>query len=233
MRIIYEAGYDGHSMSNNARFAYETGEMPLSKWSKSAIINSLDEYIYDKDLDPDLLNICKKLTKDELVELCLTRSSWHHTGALYNRTNFYKLKDNIDFNRLAEFVSNKKPVQKVTRSKEDISKEKDLYSMADDTYRKLYVIYASGVGLKTIKGTFKKCIGSVDDWFRKALEKIKKDHAPKVTQWKKTLPKDHYRQEYVSLFENDMASYAFKYYVPDINRREWLYQAVLNYYKGR
>ena len=34
-------GYHGYSMSNNAKEAYENGEMPLSKWTKTAIIDAI------------------------------------------------------------------------------------------------------------------------------------------------------------------------------------------------
>lgn len=37
------AGYNGYSMSNNAVAAYEDGEMPLSKWSKTAILEVIEE----------------------------------------------------------------------------------------------------------------------------------------------------------------------------------------------
>ena len=42
-RYIKSAGYHGYSMSNNAVAAYDNGEMPLSKWTKSAILNELVE----------------------------------------------------------------------------------------------------------------------------------------------------------------------------------------------
>jgi len=33
-------GYDGYSMSNNARAAYESGEMPISKWTKAECLTN-------------------------------------------------------------------------------------------------------------------------------------------------------------------------------------------------
>lgn len=35
------AGYDGYSMSNNAREAYEYGYMPKSKWTKATMIEAI------------------------------------------------------------------------------------------------------------------------------------------------------------------------------------------------
>lgn len=37
------AGYHNYSMSNNAVQAYNTGEKPLSKWTKAVIIEALLE----------------------------------------------------------------------------------------------------------------------------------------------------------------------------------------------
>lgn len=36
-----QKGYSGSSMSNRAVAAYEIGEMPKSKWSKTAILNAV------------------------------------------------------------------------------------------------------------------------------------------------------------------------------------------------
>lgn len=56
------AGYDGFSMSNNARMAYHNGLKPASKIS--GIPSTL------------------------IAQFC-TADEWHHTSARYNRTNFY------------------------------------------------------------------------------------------------------------------------------------------------
>ena len=37
------AGYNGWSMSNNAVAAYEDGEKPLSKWTKTDIFGMIEE----------------------------------------------------------------------------------------------------------------------------------------------------------------------------------------------
>ena len=37
------AGYNGWSMSNNAIEAYENGEKPLSKWTKTDIFEAIEE----------------------------------------------------------------------------------------------------------------------------------------------------------------------------------------------
>ena len=44
------AGYCGYSMSNNAVDAYNDGEKPLSKWTKRAIIEAIEEAVECEDL---------------------------------------------------------------------------------------------------------------------------------------------------------------------------------------
>ena len=87
------AGYCGYSMSNNAVSAYRCGEMPLSKWLKSNLIDAIEDVLEDKT------NITKfkRLTVKQLKEYFLYKSSWHHTSKMYNTTDFYSVdEDNID-----------------------------------------------------------------------------------------------------------------------------------------
>lgn len=77
------AGYDGYSMSNNARYAYGNGEKPLSKWTKKDIIAIVGQDVIDRN--PQL----KALKLKELRAIFLTQDGWHHTSKFYNETNFY------------------------------------------------------------------------------------------------------------------------------------------------
>ena len=87
------SGYCGYSMSNNAVSAYRCGEMPLSKWLKSDLIDAIEDVIEDK---ADIAKF-KKLTVKQLKEYFLYESSWHHTSKMYNKTSFYSIdEDNID-----------------------------------------------------------------------------------------------------------------------------------------
>ena len=82
-----QKGYVGQSMSARAKTAYNSGEMPLYKWSKKAIITFLEENDYP------LVQIekAKKLSLKELREQALKETSWHHTGKFANKTSFYSL----------------------------------------------------------------------------------------------------------------------------------------------
>ena len=81
------AGYNGFSMSNNAVEAYNDGEMPLSKWTKSAILEAVKEL----ELTNFSMDNFKKLQASELKRVALTKSSWHHTSSHYNKTDFYEI----------------------------------------------------------------------------------------------------------------------------------------------
>lgn len=86
------SGYYGWSMSNNAVSAYENGEMPMSKWTKKAIIEHIKEAINEGDIEIQFsLNELKKLPLKALREFCLIYTSWHHTSKFYNKTDFYSL----------------------------------------------------------------------------------------------------------------------------------------------
>lgn len=82
------AGYLGYSMSNNAVTAYESGEKPISKWTKADILDEIkSECLVLNCSESKLRNMPVKALKD----MCLRRSSWHHTSNHFNRTDFYSL----------------------------------------------------------------------------------------------------------------------------------------------
>ncbi|MDU2929036.1 DUF6861 domain-containing protein [Negativicoccus succinicivorans] len=87
-----DGGYDGNSMSNRARAAYDLGEKPMSKWTKDEIIKAVDNYLYDEEPETAIsIDEIKALPAWLLRQEFLTCRSWHHTGALYNVTDFYGL----------------------------------------------------------------------------------------------------------------------------------------------
>lgn len=85
------AGYNGWSMSNNAVAAYEDGEKPLSKWTKTDIFDTIVDTEIELKCSIEKL---RKLPVKVLKEVCLKYSSWHHTSNHYNRTDFYSLDVN-------------------------------------------------------------------------------------------------------------------------------------------
>jgi len=84
------AGYSGYSMSNNAVSAYESGERPMSKWTKQDIIDEILKV--NPNLDEPLL---RKVKVSTLKVRALRRTSWHHTSSRFNRTDFYSIDDEV------------------------------------------------------------------------------------------------------------------------------------------
>ena len=99
------SGYKNYSMSNNAIAAYENGERPLSKWTKSEILDGIAE------IDDEKAEICNKLTLSELKSRFLRYSSWHHTSEYYNCTDFYEIDSNavdeISAEKIVEIITNR------------------------------------------------------------------------------------------------------------------------------
>ena len=81
--------YVGQIMSERAVMAYEDGEKPLSKWTKSDIV----ELVLEKrnDFEEKELNKYNK----ESLKAFLNYSSWHHTGSYFNNTDFYSLDEDF------------------------------------------------------------------------------------------------------------------------------------------
>lgn len=108
------AGYNGFSMSNNAVAAYEDGEKPLSKWTKTDIFDAINEQEVELKCSIEKL---KKLPAKVLKEICLIYSSWHHTSNHYNKTDFYSLDidriENLTDDKIEELLSDYKANKKV------------------------------------------------------------------------------------------------------------------------
>ena len=113
-------GYIGKSMSVNARSAYSNGEMPMSKWTKAAILEAIEDEAEEK------LELAKKLTAAELKQYFLRRTAWHHTGAFYSETVFYEIDsaylEKFTAEDAEDIISRRKPRQK--REKAVIEAEK-------------------------------------------------------------------------------------------------------------
>lgn len=67
------------------------GEMPISKWTKTAIIQAVKSYCFDFDLayDPDIENN----TEAELVKEFLEYKSWHHSSRTAREVEFFGLNE--------------------------------------------------------------------------------------------------------------------------------------------
>lgn len=86
-----QGGYVETSMSVRAQAAYESGEMPMSKWTRGAIISAIKDYCADFDLayDPKI----ETMSRAKLAETYLEYKSWHHTGRFARETEFFGLNE--------------------------------------------------------------------------------------------------------------------------------------------
>ena len=82
------SGYVGYSMSRRAAEAYENDEKPRSQWTKDEIIDAVLNINHDIDK-----NLIKKFSVNDLRLYFLERTSWHHTGKFYNKTDFYSIDE--------------------------------------------------------------------------------------------------------------------------------------------
>ena len=89
------AGYNGYSMSNNAVDAYESGEKPMSKWTKTEMLKAIPAEYRDS---------FKGFKAAILKNVLLRESSWHHTSSHYNRTYFYAVVE-IDEDNAAALIA--------------------------------------------------------------------------------------------------------------------------------
>lgn len=110
------AGYYGFSMSNNAVTAYEEGAKPLSKWTKQAMLECIEECELNCDIKL-LKKMPLKLMKEELLEY----DGWHHTSIHYNKTEFYSF--NYD---KVESLDNETIIEMIDSYKEKEEKQKQL-----------------------------------------------------------------------------------------------------------
>lgn len=86
-----QSGYVGSSMSVRARAAYESGEMPMSKWTRGAIISAIKDYCnaFDLAYNSDI----ESMTRAQLADTYLEYKSWHHTGRFARETEFFGLDE--------------------------------------------------------------------------------------------------------------------------------------------
>lgn len=91
-RVRYnQSGYVGCSMSVNAMLAYEAGEMPESKWSKTRMLQEIEAYCDENDIPYH--GEAAKLTKKQVFAEFFEWKSWHHTGKFARETDFYGLNE--------------------------------------------------------------------------------------------------------------------------------------------
>lgn len=221
-------GYVGHQMSVNAAIAYSSGEMPMSKWTKRAILKAIKDI--EEETGEDLPDIdFSKLTLAELKDNFLEWTCWHHTGQFYTETDFYKLDIetvlNFSKEKMTEIIL-KRPARKKAVAK--VEKATVNPEEIDGIYNKLEIIHISRtLKLKTFEGVVNRYLNGkldINSVYNDALQAIKNKDEDKINKWRR-LPDGHWCREYVKLFDNDLNAYAFKSYAEKkVNRRTKIYR---------
>mgnify|MGYP004528932995 CR=1 FL=1 len=115
-------GYDGYSMSNNARDAYERGEMPLSRWTKQKVINQIAQ---DNGVSPEDVSL------EFPYEHYLEKAGWHHTSSKYNKTYFYYVTDDTSGVIFSERAKEKIQSDKIEQAKKYLEENKENLKKAE------------------------------------------------------------------------------------------------------
>ena len=107
------AGYHGYSMSNNAVEAYESGEKPMSKWTKAAITEEIEAMTGESE--EKVKAVLKPYTLAHLRSSLIVPTSWHHTSCRYNRTEFYMVEDLETLEAIEDRLSGKEEADRLAR----------------------------------------------------------------------------------------------------------------------
>ena len=235
-----KSGYIDKKMSVRANKAYLNGEMPLSKWTKTTILNAIVEFAEESNINIDNLDL-NKLTLKELQQNYLINSSWHHTGSLYNKTDFYSISENIVNNLTNDFINeiikNRQPRKKLTIEEKELkNQDKIILEQSKEIYNKLNIIYISDITkLKNLLAIYKRWSTNkinIDILYKDAIDKIKNKDLSKINQWSK-LPIDHYRQEYVKLYNSNIEEYIKKEYLEYSDNKKSILEKIKKDLKGR
>lgn len=101
-RPLFQRGYIGRSESVRASEARQEGQKPLSKWTKKAIIEAMKA----NGAPEELLRKAEAQPLWVLQQSVLSKTSWHHTGPNYQKTDFYGINDDYSDEKLgASWVS--------------------------------------------------------------------------------------------------------------------------------
>ena len=146
-------GYIGQRMSERAAEAYDSGERPLSQWSKADILDEIAA-AYGTVAESD----ARKVSAKDLRQRFLKCAGWHHTGKFYSRTYFYSF-------------DGEKPVEDLAEALAPSVKEK---AKAEPEVRRWALVSYEQWGRKTTYGRpCKKRLVKVATWTQKGLVRSK------------------------------------------------------------
>lgn len=101
-------GYDGYSMSNNARDAYDEGRKPLSQFTTDDV-SDFNEMLKSRNISTEVKSL--RAFKDLMYKFGDT-GEWHHTSNYYNETPFYSPDEVLDRVTEDDIIEANKPTVK-------------------------------------------------------------------------------------------------------------------------
>lgn len=119
-----QKGYCGESMSEGAAGAYAYGEMPKSRWTKTAILKAVEALCDELNLAFD--DSVSRMKKDELWLEFIEWRSWHHTGKFANETDFYGVSERSVRNRFRDLTEDELNARCARRAAEQKAAEEAL-----------------------------------------------------------------------------------------------------------
>lgn len=134
-----QKGYVQNRMSVRAAEAYLNDEMPLTRWTKSLILENLELLIDDSAIFDRLRKINLLILRDTV----LTYSSWHHTGSYANETNFYTINeemiDELNHGNLSSLEKMEKEMQeyRLKPKEKNITSNKVFYEVIRFSYEEI------------------------------------------------------------------------------------------------
>lgn len=149
MVTFNQNGYIGCSMSVRAKEAYSNGEMPLSKWTKTAIIDEIEE---ENQSLADYIKV-KELTLKELRSEFLEYSSWHHVGPCAKVTDFYAMADVSEYSLadIDRIIENRAP-RKMKKARAPKPQPKYVTALVNyEVWRKSYSHFCKVKGQSIIR----------------------------------------------------------------------------------
>lgn len=206
-------GYIGRNMSINAANAYKAGEKPLSKWSKTELVDAISSISESENIEA----IIKLLTVKELQDNFLKRSSWHHTGAFFSETDFYSIDEKAvsAINKeLVDKIISKRTKKNKTERLERVKNKNALYN-AREIYTKLQIIEKADIlNLKTFSGLVTRwLVGEItEDTYQQALKVLDDRLTSAISAWEK-LPQNHWRHESIAEYKADKEAFIKSYYI--------------------
>lgn len=182
---LFQRGYIGRSESVRASEARQEGQKPLSAWTKKAIIEAMKA----NDAPEELIRKAEAQPLWVLQQSVLSKTSWHHTGPNYQKTDFYGINDDYSDAELgASWVSERidEAAKAYSTDYTEEAKKFAEFALSDFLAFDYYKDHQLGIFRKDrdIKryDAYKKALDSVEEEAHKRAEEFRKHRNAQSSQ---------------------------------------------------